>query len=181
MGMTWGPSPQPGNGTDKKTTHLPSTAFHERDHFFLPDQRMLNFSRNGKASFSRLLLIFFFFISQTKPYLFQQSSSAFPPPRCSLAGAVPWAPSLLALLSLVCAAHPSWALAKSCPSPSPALLHAPAIPPSLFFGPGFPLSYSASSSAPTPGCIHGSSRQLPKRATSHQSHPHAFPGTAKAS
>lgn len=95
---------------------------------------------------------------------------------CSLAGAVPGAPSLLALLSLVCAAHPSWALAKPCPSPSPSLLHAPAIPPSLFFGPGFPLSYPASSSAPKPGCIHVSSRQIPKRATSYQSHPHIFLG-----
>lgn len=150
----------------------------ERDHFFLPDQRMLKFSRNGKASFSRL----FFFPSSLKQSLIYSSRAALQFPLCcSLAGALPWVPSLLALLSLVCAAHPSWALPKSCPSLSPALLHAPAIPPSLFFGPGFPLSYPASRSAPKPGCIHGSFRQLPKRATSYQSHPPTFPGTAKAS
>lgn len=44
--------------------------------FFLPDQKMLKFSRNGKASFSRL----FFFFSSFKQRLIYFSRIAFPFP-----------------------------------------------------------------------------------------------------
>lgn len=129
---------------------------------------------------------FFFFFSPPSSFkqrliYFSRKALHFPSLGRSLARAVPWAPLLLPLLSLTCAALPSWAMAKSCSSPSPAPLYAPAIPSCLFFGPGSPLPYPASSSAPKPGCTPGFSQQLPERAVSCKSHPRTFPGLAKDS
>lgn len=142
--------------------------------FFLPDQKMLKFSRNGKASFSRL---FFFFFPSFKQRLIYFSRKAFPFPLleprkgCALGTFAPASaqshmpcPSQLGYGQILPFSRPSSALCSG---------H-PLLP--IFFGPGSPLPYPASSSTPKPRCTRGSSQQLPKRAVSCKSHPHTFPG-----
>lgn len=112
------------------------------------------FSRNGKASFSRLLFIFYFFfflISQTKPYLFQQSSPAVPP------SVQPHRGRALGTFSPGSAQSQCVLPIPAGLWPNPALLPPQLFPPACFFG--FSLSSPASSSAPKPGCIHGSSQK----------------------
>lgn len=94
---------------------------------------------------------------------------------------MPWAPLLLPLLSsaqshVLCLSQLGYS--QILPPSLPALLYAPAIPSCLCFGPGSPLPYPASSSAPKPRCTRGSSQQLPERVMSCKSHPHTVPGPA---
>lgn len=113
---------------------------------------------------------------------FSRRALHFPSLRRSRARAVPWAPLLLPPLRPARAALPSWATAKSCPSPSPAPLCAPAVPflPVLlgfwfvfFFGPGEPFALPCSEA---PAAPHGSSQQLPEKSCgSCKSHLHTFP------
>lgn len=151
----------------REITLLPSAAFRKWHQFFLPHQKRLEFSSNGKARFSRRFLLLLFIHVSNKGL--SVSIRALHYPHC-LKRAVPRAPLRLPFPAGL--------------QPNPTLLawlHAPAIPSCLVSGSGCPLPYPASSSAPQPRGTRGSSQQLPKRAISCRSHTHTFPGPAKAS